>query len=69
MKKNYWLVILCAGGEPMAMTAPTAGDIARAYNSPALIASTTHAALLRAGWTEDTICDVSDPDCCITEAA
>jgi hypothetical protein len=35
MKKSYWIVILCAGDEPMAMTANTAGDIARAYNSPA----------------------------------
>ncbi len=55
MKLAYWIVIMCAGDEPLGVAAKDAADIRARFGDIALCAPTTRAALLRAGWTDETI--------------
>lgn len=55
MKLSYWIVIVSAGDEPMAVSAANAAEIRAQFGDVALCAATTRAALLRAGWTDESI--------------
>lgn len=55
MKPSYWIVIVSALGEPMGVEANDAADIRRALGDCALIAPTTKAAPMRAGWDDESI--------------
>jgi hypothetical protein len=56
---HYHIVFLCESSEPMAMLAADAGEVRRElepmFGEVALVARTTLAGLLRAGWTEESI--------------
>lgn len=69
MRPSYWIVIVAAGGEPMAVVAPDAADVRRMLGDVALCAPTTRAALLRAGWTDESMMREGDSALEIDEAA
>jgi hypothetical protein len=55
MKLCYFIVIVDPGDDPMGIAAHGAAEIRAQLGDVALCAPTTKAALLRAGWDEDTI--------------
>lgn len=60
MEIAYWIVVMCAGDEPLGVAARNAADIRARFGDVALCAPTTRAALLRAGWTDETIVQPGD---------
>lgn len=61
MKVFYFIVIVDPGDDPMGIAAHDAAEIRAQFGEVALCAPTTKAALLRAGWDEDTILMAGEP--------